>query len=264
MVRTGAVAVAGNSEAVWVTGPDAVKFLDGLLSQNVAAMEVGATARSLLLSPQGKLRATLLILRGSDRVGLIADSGCGAIVATDLGRFKIRVDAVIAQPVPVWEVWGSAAAAGLKVPAVGTWTESETVVTFPMPFRHSELGRTAVIGSVPDCPVVGADDLLPLRIEIGEPVMGVDLTDKTIPQEGADVAGSVDFAKGCYLGQELVARIDSRGHVNKRLTGLLVAGSVPPCSWLRSGRRRETGGNGDICGVVVRARHGSRSGHGSH
>lgn len=229
-VRNGAVAVAGRSEAVWVAGPDAVTFLDGLLSQNIAAMEVGSTARSLLLSPQGKLRATLLVLRGEERVGLVADTGRGEIVFGDLSRFKIRVDALIATPVPVWEVWGNASATGLTVPAAGAWAESGSVVTFRMPFRHSELDRVALIGATPDCPEVRADDLLPLRIEIGEPVMGVDLTEKTIPQEGADVAGSVDFAKGCYLGQELVARIDSRGHVNKRLAGLLVAGSAVPAA----------------------------------
>jgi folate-binding protein YgfZ len=67
------------------------------------------------------------------------------------------------------------------------------------------------------------------RIEVGEPIMGVDLTDKTIPQEGIEVAAAVDFTKGCYLGQELVARIESRGHVNRRLTGLVFEGSdLPP------------------------------------
>ena len=61
-----------------------------------------------------------------------------------------------------------------------------------------------------------------IRIEAGEPVMGIDLDEATIPQEADVVDGAVDFTKGCYLGQELVARIDSRGHVNRRLRGLTV------------------------------------------
>ena len=56
LIRSDAVALAGYSELVWVTGPDAVSFLDGLLSQNIADIEVGTSAPSLLLAPNGKLR----------------------------------------------------------------------------------------------------------------------------------------------------------------------------------------------------------------
>jgi folate-binding protein YgfZ len=194
-------------------------------------MAVGATARSLLLAPNGKLRATLLVLRGQDRVGLACDVGLAAVVAGDLSRFKIRVDAEIElESGPVWEIWGTATTAGLqKIPSEGTWIDHGGVVIFSMPFRHSDLGRTVVIGEAPRCPVATLADLTPLRIEIGEPIMGVDLNDSTIPQEGVDVASAVDFTKGCYLGQELVARIDSRGHVNKHLAGLVVDGrDIPP------------------------------------
>jgi folate-binding protein YgfZ len=97
-----------------------------------------------------------------------------------------------------------------------------------MPFRHSVIERVVVVGSRPEIAEVAAETLEPIRIIVGEPVMGVDITEKTIPQEGVDVAASVDFAKGCYLGQELVARIDSRGHVNRRLVGLEMNAAVAP------------------------------------
>lgn len=67
-----------------------------------------------------------------------------------------------------------------------------------------------------------------VRIEHGEAVGGIDLDDKVIPQEAIDTAAAVDFTKGCYLGQELVARIDSRGHVNRRLIGFVFAGGAQP------------------------------------
>jgi tRNA-modifying protein YgfZ len=57
---------------------------------------------------------------------------------------------------------------------------------------------------------------------MGEPRLGVDIGEDTIPEEAGLVEGAVDFDKGCYLGQELVARIDSRGHVNRYLRGLLM------------------------------------------
>jgi folate-binding protein YgfZ len=85
-----------------------------------------------------------------------------------------------------------------------------------------------VVGESPPVPTVSGDAAAVVRIEVGEPVMGVDLTDGTIPQEGVDVTTAVDFDKGCYLGQELVARIDSRGHVNRHLAGIVFEGSDLP------------------------------------
>jgi folate-binding protein YgfZ len=67
-----------------------------------------------------------------------------------------------------------------------------------------------------------------LRIEAGEPVMGVDVDEKTIPQETGLVGDAVSFTKGCYLGQELVARIDTRGRVNRHLRGLLLREATFP------------------------------------
>ncbi|MGA9596147.1 MAG: glycine cleavage T C-terminal barrel domain-containing protein [Acidimicrobiia bacterium] len=219
---------SGRSGIVWVSGADAVSFLDGLLSQNIAAIPVGGTARSLLLSPKGKLRATLLVLRGSERIGLVCDAGRTGVVADDLRRFKIRVDVTIeVEPETIWERWGSGAADGIgAVPPPGSWS-GEVPVRFRMPFRYGSEERILVVGSRPDGEKSGDDRVEVLRIAIGEAVMGVDLDDTTIPQEGVDVATAVDFTKGCYLGQELVARIDSRGHVNRSLTGLVIVGEPP-------------------------------------
>ena len=67
-----------------------------------------------------------------------------------------------------------------------------------------------------------------VRGETGEPVMNIDVDEKTIPQESGLVPASVSFTKGCYLGQELVARIDSRGHVNRHLRGIVMTTNVLP------------------------------------
>ena len=61
----------------------------------IAPMAVGRVGRSLLLSPQGKLRATAWLLRGEDEVGIVVDAGRAGVVADDLTRFKIRVEATI-------------------------------------------------------------------------------------------------------------------------------------------------------------------------
>ena len=216
----GSVTVGGRSSLVWVTGKDAVSFLDGLLSQNIAGMDQGSVAPSLLLAPNGKMRATLTVLKGAGRVGLVCDAGAAEAVVADLTRFKIRVDAEIAiDERPLWETWSDQRPEG--APATGEWSADGDVVVFDLPLARGFVARTGTIGRQPETSLP-PESIEALRIEAGEPVMGVDLTDKTIPQEGVNVDRSVDFDKGCYLGQELVARIDSRGHVNRRLVGVVL------------------------------------------
>jgi folate-binding protein YgfZ len=238
--RREAAVVHTGREMVWVRGPDTVTFLDGLLSQSIGAMEVGELAPSLLLSPRGKLRALLWVLRGDGEVGLVADSNVGAQVIGDLGRFKIRVDVdLVADSAPTVEVWGPSspevvAAAGLPVPETRGWLHSDAGAVARLPLGQSTLERIFVGGASGDALVtaggtrVGLLAATAVRIEAGEPLMGVDVDEGTIPQEAGLVEAAVDFDKGCYLGQELVARIDSRGRVNRRLRGLVVRGAVIP------------------------------------
>lgn len=228
--RDGALAIAGYSGLVWVVGKDAVTFLDSLLSQNVAAMEPGTTAQSLLLGPNGKLRATLHLLRGDEKVGLACDATVVDTVAADLARFKIRVDAEIEiEQETVWDVWGQPDSTSEVPLPSGTWSESDRVVRAKLPFRFSDVQRSLQVGQQPSAEPVQLETIEAFRIEIGQAQDGVDLDEKTIPQEGVDVAATVDFSKGCFLGQELVARIDSRGHVNRRLCGLVFeTGETPP------------------------------------
>ena len=129
----------------------------------------------------------------------------------------------------MWDVWGPDALASVQpVPAERAWVGDDPLVA-RFPFQFSSLSRYVVVGDAPDLPVAKPAAVQAVRIEVGEPVVGVDLDERTIPQEMGDVAAAVDFTKGCYLGQELVARIDSRGHVNRRLAGLIFSGTeVPP------------------------------------
>jgi folate-binding protein YgfZ len=228
----GAAVVEGLHDVVWVRGPDAVEFLDGLVSQSISSLEPGMAAPSLLLSPQGKLRATLWVLRAHEAVGLVVDAGRGEIVAGDLGRFRIRVAVEITPgSEPVVAVIGPEGAALVaEAPAPATWVAGgEGVVVAHLPFRLGGPPRIVVIGAdLAEAPRAGRQAYDALRIEVGEPVMGIDLDDTTIAQEADLVDGAVDFAKGCYLGQELIARIDSRGHVNRRLRGVVVRTNVLP------------------------------------
>lgn len=245
-LRSSAGIVSEAHDLVWVRGPDTVRFLDGLLSRAVARLAPGTAGRSLLLSPQGKLRATLWLLAGGeDEVGIVTDRGRGAVVVEDLNRFRIRVDAEIAaEPSAMLGLWGPASAAvleqaGQPAPEVERWSRSdEGALVAALPFARSSLPRFAIVGVQEELLVsagatrAGTVAATAVRIEVGEPLMGVDLDEKTIPQEAGVVDGAVDFDKGCYLGQELVARIDSRGHVNRLLRGVVFSTNVlvPPMS----------------------------------
>lgn len=178
-------------DLVWFSGTDALRFLNDIISQELGDMEPGEARRSLLLAPQGKLDFVLWVLREEDRIGLVTDSGRGEELMSALGRYRIRVDVdIAAEPDDVWVV-------------VGVWDGFD--LSWPGVERH------LVIGERPDLTKMGEDEYERLRVTAGEPRWGVDVDDGTIPHESGLVQASVDFTKGCFLGQELVARIDSRG-----------------------------------------------------
>ncbi|CAN5849096.1 folate-binding protein YgfZ [soil metagenome] len=219
--RTGHGSVSELWDLVWFGGADAVSFLEGLLSQNIAAMQPGEVRRSFLLGPKGKLTALLWALRDVDRVGLLTDAGYGQVVADSLGRYRIRVDVTIDH-----DERALTTDVGPESPETVGW-EDTTELEAGLPLAGS---RRRVSSGAPSGTPVGALGWTAVRVESGEPLMGVDVDENTIPHETGLVPDAVDFTKGCFLGQELVARIDSRGHVNRSLRGLIVTTNVLPPS----------------------------------
>ena len=208
-------------ELVWFGGADAIRFLDDLISQEIGDLEPGTVRRSLLLTPQGKLDHILWVLRGADEIGLVVDAGRGEDLAAKLGRYRIRVDVEIEQStLDHWLVVGPFGA------DAGRWSGDRSNLVADLSW--SNLQRTLVVGEKPDLLLLDTQAYEVLRIEAGEPLMGVDVTDGTIPQETGLVAETISFGKGCFLGQELVARLDSRGgRVNHHLRILRFEGPAP-------------------------------------
>ncbi len=231
--RDGTGTVTGASAILWLEGPDAVSFLQGIITQDVEAMLPGSVARSLLLEPRGKLTDVFWVLRGENRVGIMTGAGRVAATRDDLARWMIRVKAEFRlDERTVVEIWGAGAhstagAAGFAVP--DGWTDSSGVLLATVPL--GTLPRVVVAGHgdpIPGTTPVGLIAATTVRIEAGEPAVGVDIDEKTIPQEAGIVDEAVSFAKGCYLGQELVARIDTRGHVNRHLRGVVIGTNIIP------------------------------------
>jgi folate-binding protein YgfZ len=209
-----------------VTGPDATAYLQGQCSQDVASMAIGRPAPSLLLEPDGKLAALLRITRtGEHEYVLDTDAGYADAVVARLARFRLRTKVEISLlEWPSVALRGSGAASGLPGELVGGGRSTPWV----LPVEWNGTVGVDLLGP-------GADEAVPanavwvstpaweaLRVEAGIPAMGSELDGKTIAAEAGLVDRAVSFTKGCYTGQELVARLDSRGSkVARRLCGIV-------------------------------------------
>jgi tRNA-modifying protein YgfZ len=221
------LALRREAGAVWlprdflrVSGPEAIDFLQGQLSQDLAGMDPATARLSFLLQPQGKVDALVRVTwLSDDEVVLDVDGGWGERVRERLERFKLRVKADIDSI-----DWRCLAVRG--------------------PRSHEVPGPnlTADWPGLPGVDLVGPEPRVPdgvrlcdlqayeaVRIEAGVPVMGREIDEKTIPAETGIVDRTVSFTKGCFTGQELVARIDSRGgNVPRHLRGVVVLENVLP------------------------------------
>jgi tRNA-modifying protein YgfZ len=250
--------------AVLVEGPDGLKFLQGLLSQDLDTVADGQGTHALLLQPQGKLDTDLRLLRVGDTAWLDCEVGRGEGLAASLRRFKIRIKAEITDRTGEW------GCLTLRGPEVAARLEAAGAPLLPtelhahVPWARSEAGavpadaagpakgpspsgvrlvRADWPGGPPGADVVGPVEELAgvwaalvaagftpagltafeaARVRAGVPRQGLDIDEKTIPQEAFLELDAVSFTKGCFLGQELVCRIDTRGHVNRLLRGLAI------------------------------------------
>ncbi|MGD0874082.1 MAG: glycine cleavage T C-terminal barrel domain-containing protein [Acidimicrobiales bacterium] len=228
-------------DVVVVTGPDARTWLQGQVSQDLAALGPGHSAETLVLSPQGKVdaycRATML----TDEIVLLdTETGYGELLEQRLRRFRLRVRAELESgTLRCLEVRGPDSATSLAgsqlepgtAPAEirGDTLSAGWIIAVPVTwpgFAGFDVMATAATTGWPLLKVPLGDPAAfeAARIEAGVPAMGRELTEKTIPQEaGSLVEHTVSFTKGCYTGQELVARLDSRGaNVARKLRGVVI------------------------------------------
>lgn len=216
----GVAAVPVLRDVIRATGDDAEAFLQGQLSQDIAPLAPGTSAWSLLLQPQGKVDAWLRVTRIDARTFLIdLEEGHGEAAMARLERFKLRTACQL--DLSSWNTVAlrGAGAATMEVPG-GSGAEVVVHAEWPGIEGVDALGPDVV--PPPDVPMADIGALDELRILCGVPAMGAELTDATIPAEAGIVERSVSFTKGCYTGQELVARIDSRGgNVPRRLCGVV-------------------------------------------
>jgi len=206
---TATVAALVPRDVVRASGGDAATFLQGQISQDVEAVEAGGSAWSLVLAPQGKVDAWFRLARCEDGSFLLdVDAGFGPGLVARLERFKLRVDATF-ELLEGWQMLSVRGSFGNPDGLDAVQAELRAPVAWPG-FEGVDLLGPQV--SLPAGAEASTAAMEVARIRAGWPAMGRELTGRTIPAEIAGlVESSVSFTKGCYTGQELVARIDSRG-----------------------------------------------------
>ena len=208
-----------------VRGGEAVQFLDGLISNDVKTLEDGGQIRAALPTAQGRLIALIRVVRQGDRFLIETEDTTRQKVFDNLFRFTMAGDFFVDDLSETYRF--------IRVYDRSFIPITPPFVEFDMKygteyFVHEEdaldfRGELRYLEAIE----ISDGDFEILRIEDGMPIYGVDMDENTIvPEIGMDDV--ISYTKGCYIGQEIIARIHFRGHVAKRLTGIVTARPASP------------------------------------
>lgn len=204
--------------AVW--GKECVQFLNGLITNDVAALGDGDEVRAAFPNAQGRLLAIVRVRRDGERFLIETEAATREKVYSNLFRFTFAGDFFVEDLSHQYDFFSVAGA--VDSGAATQFTTGGLSGIF--------LPRGDVPAGVAE---INAETFEQLRIERGVPVFGVDCDESTIvPELGTE--GLISYNKGCYIGQEIIARIHFRGHVAKQLRGLKFDRRVEPGAELRS------------------------------
>jgi folate-binding protein YgfZ len=236
-----------------VLGEDRASFLHNLSTNDVKKLQPGRGCEAFFLDARGHIRAYGVLICRPTSIVVETVGGQNGPLIQHLDRYLIREKVEL---VDRTDAWGELFLGGAKChDLLGQLAPATVLEEAPASVELELAGHAVTLASVqmtaasgyllfcarPAQPAVaqaliakGAIWCEPAsfeaaRIEAGVPLYGVDMTDQNLPQEVARDELAISFKKGCYLGQETVARIDALGHVNKKLVRLRFAGAeVPP------------------------------------
>ena len=271
MRETVGIADRGGRAFTLLDGADAVKFLQGMVTNDVDGIAVGSAGYALLLTPKARVVADMRLTRlGATTFLADADQAAAAALRTVLTRYrlasKVAIEAcddrygIIAVAGPrAAALLGDALGAAPAEGAEGTGTEIALEAGVVHALRSAFSGEQAfeLIGprdaldeawqrlaaALPqhDGRVFGEEAFDVLRVEAGVPRFGAEIDEQVMPAEAGVVDRAVSFTKGCYIGQEPVARLHYRGHANRGLRSIVLDGTVPAAGATVEVEGREVG-----------------------
>ena len=246
-----------------LVGPQAGEFLDGQVTNEVGSLEIGSGVYAALLTPKGKMLGDLRVLRVSENeLLLICERVALQAIFDTIRRALLGWDAELQKRTIEMGLLSVIGDADQLVPGLGAAEHSskqfnegyavrtDVGIDFVVPAERTETTRAELL--VDGIAEIAADDAEIVRVEQGRPRYGVDLDDSVIPQEAGLNKRAVSFTKGCYVGQETVARMHYKGKPNRHLRGLRLSEPLAPGTTLRSGDKEV----GKISSAVVSPRLG--------
>ena len=240
---------------VLLEGSEAAEFLQGQVTNDVEALSPGEGCYAALLNHKGKMRADMRVLRAADWILLDTEpAGLAPVLGTvqtySIGR-DVRGRDVTAERA-ILSLVGPAARDRLEQAPPdaehafvegehGLYVTTDLGVDVICAAEDADAVRTALAVDP-----VSEEAAECLRIESGRPRHGIDTDENTIPEEAGLNERAVSFTKGCYVGQETVARLHWKGKPNRHLRGLRLAGPAETGTPISAGER-ELGRLGSVC-----------------
>jgi folate-binding protein YgfZ len=233
-----------------LTGGDRVRWLNGMVTNNIRDLGVGRGVYAFLLNPQGHILADLYAYNRGESITIDTDRSQLEKILATFDHYIIMDDVEVTNLSEQLTALGIAgpmggsvlSQAGFEIPEMqplqaqsATWRGEECTIVrgedekkiayeiWVAPATVRQLWDALLsAGAVP----VGAEALELQRIVSGIPTYGVDIRERDLPQE-TEQARALNFSKGCYVGQEIVERIRSRGAVHRKFTGFIAEGGAP-------------------------------------
>ena len=201
--------------ALWrLSGPDATRYLNGQVTNDITRLADGHACYAAVCTAKGRMEGDVSIALHKGEFYLEADPGLRESLGARLDKYLIADDAAFEDISDLWSLRHIFGAASPPAPEAGF------VVEYP---RFGLPGHDVWEANTPDIngSTVDADVVETLRLEHGIPRWGAELTATTLPPEaGPRMLAAISYTKGCYVGQETIARLKSVGHVNRSLVFL--------------------------------------------
>jgi folate-binding protein YgfZ len=227
-----------------LTGSDRVRFLNGQVTSDVRKANANLSMPACVLSVKGKMDAFIFIGADGDDLFIDADAELKETLAPRLDRYLIADDVTIED---VTEQFALLHVTGESAPALpndARWRRGKRFGTAGWDLVVAAAARDNVRQLLATHhPICDAECAERFRIEQGVPRWGRELTNQIIPVEAGLESDAIDYAKGCYIGQEVISRMKMSGQTNKRLCGLV---SVDGSTLLPAMRLYATKGDKDV------------------
>jgi len=213
-------------------GAEAAEFLQGQVTNDVEGLEPGQGCYAALLSHKGKMRLDMRILRGPDWIWIDTEPGAEGVLMRTIETYSLGRDVT-------WEEADDGIVSLIGEPDLDTMPpeEDHAWVKGERGIYVRTYSGVDVIGHDLPAPTASEEDAERVRIESGIPRFGYEMDGDTIPQEAGINERAVSFTKGCYVGQETVARLHYKGKPNRHLRGLRLAEPVGRGEPIRLGER---------------------------